>query len=107
MFTTTGSTEPMKVLEQLCAGAELLPSQLPANSSWTPEKKLAAAVLSSGLLARDREWMESEDAEWPYSFRRLCELFALEPSWVRRVVLGTDTAGPEDIPVRTRFRHAA
>ena len=85
MASETSKTE-VKVLEQFLAGGELLPSQLPSPSDWSAEKRLAAAVFSSGMMARDLDWIESEDMDWPYSFLRLCELFALEPEWVRGVV---------------------
>ncbi|MBX3027206.1 hypothetical protein KF840_20090 [bacterium] len=91
----------LAVIDDLMAGGELLPAQLPAATQWTPEKKLAAAVLASALveirdhhgnLAHRRrveealEWIALDDVEWPFSFVRLCHLFGLEVSWVRGVV---------------------
>ena len=91
----------LSVINDLMAGGEMLPSQLPTASNWTPEKRLAAAVLASALVeirdhhgnpvhrrrvAEALEWVRAEDEEWPFSFIRLCALVALEPVWVREVV---------------------
>jgi hypothetical protein len=88
-------------LDHLLAGGEMLPAQLPSPSDWSAEKKLAAAVLGSALievrdhwgdppyrrrLAQDLEWIGSDEAEWPFSFVRLCQLFDLEPDYVRQMV---------------------
>ncbi len=96
------SGEYLGVIQHLMAGAELLPSQTPsASPGWSPEKKLAAAVLASALMeirdhrasARHRNqiaqtlcWIRSADTEWPFSFLRLCDLFSLDPEWVRGIV---------------------
>lgn len=89
------------VLEHLMAAGEIVPSQTVSASDWTPEKRLAGAVLSAALveirdhygersfrrrIQQDLEWIASDDTEWPYSFVRLCELFGLEPEWVRGIV---------------------
>ena len=89
------------VLDHLLASGEMLPSQLPSASDWSPEKKLAAAVLGAALLevrdhhndlsyrrrvAEDLDWILADDHEWPFSFVRLCELFDLEPQYVRGIV---------------------
>lgn len=91
----------LSVIDDLMAGGEMLPSQLPSATHWTPEKKLAAAVLASALVeirdhhgspghrrrvAEALEWVAVDEAEWPMSFIRLCGLFGLEPEWVRGVV---------------------
>jgi len=88
-------------LDHLLASGEMLPSQLPSASDWSPEKKLAAAVLGAALLevrdhhddlsyrrrvAEDLDWISADDHEWPFSFVRLCELFDLEPQYVRGIV---------------------
>lgn len=90
-------------VEQLLAGGELMPGQLPSRSSWSPEKKLAGAVLSAALLEvrerhadpryaqrirEDVSWIFSDDRGWPYAFLPLCAQFDLDPGWVRRVVVG-------------------
>ena len=91
----------LSVIDDLMAGGEMMPAQLPSATHWTPEKKLAAAVLASALVeirdhhgnpshrrrvAEALEWVALDDTEWPYSFLRLCGLFDLDPQWVRDVV---------------------
>ncbi len=113
----------LPVLEQLIAGGEMVPAQLPSASSWTAEKRLAGAVLMSALVEiRDRhadlhyrrrvkqdlEWVFSDDVEWPFSFVRLCHLFELEPAWVRAVVDQWRNAPTAARTQRsTRYCHAA
>lgn len=113
----------ISVIDHLMAGGELLPTQLPVATSWSPEKKLAAAVLASALLeirdhhgraahrrrvAEALEWVQSEDAEWPYSFLRLCALFDLEADWVRGAVRHwTGTPREARKPVSHLYRQAA
>ena len=112
----------LAVVQQLLAGAELLPSQLPSAWDWSPEKELAAAVLAFGLMdIRDRRgdgrdclkvtaalaWVKSDDTQWPFSFLRLCDLFALDPAWVREQVEGwlrQEATGPNR---NSPYRHAA
>jgi len=118
-----GYGQDLSVIEDLMASGQMLPSQLPSSSDWTPERKLAAAVLASALveirdhglnpayrrkIAEDLEWFASEDVEWPFSFLRLCDLFDLEPAWVRQVIAGW-LAKPLDKTNRptTPYRHAA
>ena len=101
----------LSVIDDLMAGGELLPAQLPTATHWTPEKKMAAAVLASALVeVRDHhgspshrrrvsealEWIADDEATWPFSFVRLCELFALEVEWVRGVVARWAQVPPED-----------
>ena len=91
----------LSALDDLMAGGEMLPAQLPAASDWSAEKRLAAAVLASALVeirdhhgspghrrpvAEALEWIAADASSWPYSFVRLCELFGLEVDWVRGVV---------------------
>jgi len=112
--------EHLDVIQHLMAGAELLPSQTPSVSlDWSPEKRLAAAVLASALMeirdalpkhrrqvAQTLGWIRSADVDWPFSFLRLCDLFSLDPEWVRGVVrrwLRTPS-GARRIPV---YRRAA
>lgn len=118
-----GLSRGLAVIDDLMAGGELLPAQLPAASHWTPEKKLAAAVLASALVeirdhhgvpshrrrvAEALEWVQSDEAEWPYTFVRLCALFDLEPEWVRGVVARW-VATPRDArkPISFLYRQAA
>jgi hypothetical protein len=91
----------VKVVEDWLACGEILAAQMPSPSTWSPEKRLAGAVLASALvevrdrrgevgyarrLREDLQWIRSDDTEWPYSFVPLCQLFGLEPSYVRQVV---------------------
>ena len=113
----------LTVIDDLMAGGELLPAQLPAATHWTPEKKLAAAVLASALVeirdhhgspghrrrvAEALEWVALDDGEWPMSFVRLCALFDLEPEWVRGVVATWVAVPPaERKPIAYLYRQAA
>jgi hypothetical protein len=91
----------LAVIDGLMAGGEMLPSQLPVTTNWSPEKKLAAAVLASALveirdhhgspghrrrIAEALEWVHADETSWPYAFVPLCELFGLDVGWVREVV---------------------
>ena len=111
------------VVGHLLAAGEMLPSQLSSPSDWSPEKKLAGAVLAHTLIeirdhhrdphyrrriAQDLEWVGSDDAEWPYSFVPLCELFGLEPEYVRSVVAKwTQAEAPQQQRPWSAHRHAA
>lgn len=97
-------TENLKVLEHLFASGELLASQLPSQSTWSPEKRLAGAVLASGLSSGDIRWMNSNKTDWPFSFLRLCELFELDPTWVRKSFLRREQTAEAR---REMFRRAA
>lgn len=93
--------EDQRVLRDLFEGGEILPTQLPSVSCWTPEVRLAAAVLGQAMAdirwrredGKDHllvnaalRWVRSDDGDWPYAFVRVCELLRLEPAWVRRRV---------------------
>lgn len=95
------ATSNPPTVAHLLAGGELLRTQLPGANTWSPEKKLAAAVLTSALLsvrnhygdpahaetvAEDLAWIESDDGAYPFSFLTLCEVFDLESAWVRETV---------------------
>jgi hypothetical protein len=114
LLQVESSAPDVALLAHWFASGAILPSQLPSPSGWGPEKKLAAAVLGGALIeirdhchdanhrrkvADDLQWVHSDDTAWPYSFVRLCELFALEPAYVRRVVRGW-----KDAPARTAHR---
>lgn len=90
-----------RLIKHFQAGGELVAAQLPSRSTWSPEKKLAAAVLASALLhvrdhhgdvphrsavQDDLEWIQSDETRWPYSFIPLCHMLELEPQWVRQMV---------------------
>lgn len=89
------------LLEHWMTGGEIVPAQLAGGSvAWTPEKRLAAAVLSAALAevrhpqgrrgkrqsAVTLQWIASNDTAWPYSFVRLCQLFEFDVAWVRQTV---------------------
>jgi len=113
----------LAVIDGLMAAGEMLPTQLPVTTDWSPHKKMAAAVLASGLVeirdhhgnrshrrrvAEALEWVRADDASWPYAFVPLCELFGLETDWVREVVdawIGTPRAARK--PISYLYRQAA
>ena len=90
----------MSVIDDLMSGGELLPAQLPSASYWSPERRLAGAVLASALIEiRDHHGSPghrrkvAEALEWwigryrvALSFLPLCQLFDLEPDWVRGAI---------------------
>jgi hypothetical protein len=97
----TEATEQLGVLRELLIGAEILPSQLASPSHWSPELRLAAAVLAQAMAdirlrrrdGRDHiavssalRWVRASDSTWPLSFLRVCELLQLDPAWVRQSV---------------------
>jgi hypothetical protein len=112
------------VVEGLMAAGALLPEQMPAASvHWSPETRLAAAVLTSALteirsyygrrayarqVAETLAWVHSDDTVWPFAFLRLCALFGLDPDWVRATVSAW-TRQPQHAraPKRITFSHAA
>jgi hypothetical protein len=112
----------IEIIGHLLAGGEMVAAQLPSYSNWSPEKRLAAAVLAGALLEvrgrhadvhyrcrviEDLTWIASDDTEWPYSFVPLCELFGLEPEYVRDVVKRWMAAPPADARRISTRRHAA
>ncbi len=116
-------TQELHVIEHLMAGGQMLSAQVSTASNWTPEKKLGGAVLASALVeirdhhgdphyrrrtAEDLEWIHADDAEWPFSFVRLCALFELDTDWVREVVARwVATPLAERTRPGTPYRHAA
>lgn len=91
----------LAMLDHLMACGEMVAAQTPSPTNWTPEKRLAAAILASALtgvrdhagerkyrrkLAEDLDWIRSDESEWPFSFLRLCDIFGLDAGWVRGVV---------------------
>lgn len=90
-----------ETLEYLIAAGPVVATLPPRASMWSPEKRLAGAILASALVElRDHHgdrshrnlvvenlrWITTDDTAWPFSFIRLCQLFDLEPSWVRAQV---------------------
>ena len=118
----TGDEDHLGVIQHLMASGQMVAAQLPSATNWTPEKRLASAVLSSALIeVRDQageprrqqdvadtvEWIMCDDSEWPYSFVRLCQLFDLEPDWVRHVVRNWLHAGRKQARRPSVYRQAA
>jgi hypothetical protein len=83
------------------AGGEILPAQCAGRGAWTPERKLAAAVLAATLehihlhhakprrrkaVEEDLEWVFSDDETWPFAFVPLCQLVGMEPEYARASV---------------------
>ena len=111
----------LAVIDNLMAGGELLPAQLPSASNWTPEKRLAAAVLASALIeirdhhgsaphrrhvAETLRWIRAEEDGWPFGFVRLCALFDLDVDWVREEVarwINTPRGERKSIPFLYRW----
>ena len=99
---TENRSDSAFILELLFAGGALFPEQLSRPSHWPPEKELAASVLldalvevqdflnqprHKGKVAQDLEWIFFDDDDWPFSFAFLCEVFGLDPDFVRKTVL--------------------
>lgn len=125
LYQNAASETGTLTIEHWLAGGEILPAQLPVPSLWTPEKRLAAAVLRDALLgvrnassgsherktrrhevSEDLRWIYSDDMTWPYAFVPLCHEFGIEPSWVRRMVRRWQQQ-PGSERYAPRFRHAA
>ncbi len=122
MSDTQSSRGDGQVLDHLLAGGEMLPAQVPQESLWTPEKRLAAAVLTSALIAirdhhdrasrrreiaADLEWIRADDRDAPYTFLRLCDVFDLDPGWVRKNVARWLREEPGTRVPFSLHRHAA
>jgi hypothetical protein len=111
-----------QVVDHLLAGGEILASQVPEASLWSPEKRLAAAVLASALVsvrdhygrpsrrhevAADLAWIVSDDVAAPFCFLRLCDVFGLDPAWVRENVDRWRRTEPSARVPFSLHRHAA
>ena len=82
----------------------VMPSQFfPEGGDGPGERRLMRAVLKDALtvlfkydatqdrrgqrlLADAQHWLESDDADWPFSFVNVCDALGLEPSCVRERV---------------------
>jgi len=124
MFPSSGGGD-VGVIEHMLAGGEIVAAQVPSSGSWSREKKLAAAAFTSALInirdqaasahprrlrevTEDVDWVMADDFDWPYSFVRLCELFSMNPAWVRERV-NAWLASPQTHTGRrfSAHRHAA
>lgn len=112
----------LTVIQNLMAAGGIVPGQEPSPTTWTPEKKLAAAVLAGALveirdhahnpsyrrrIQEDLEWIHADEDAWPFSFVRLCALFDLEADWVRKVVQYWLESPVPGRRVSTPYRQAA
>jgi hypothetical protein len=122
---TSGMGADLAVIEHLLARGEIVSGQLPSLSTWSPEKKLAAASFTGALInirdhmhspnrrrrrevQEDIEWIASNDTSWPHAFLRMCELFSLDADWVRaRVRTWVQNPGEEKGHRFSPHRHAA
>lgn len=103
--------------ERTFFGAELtdesvLPEQfftLPMTArAHSPELSLVSAVLEDALHCYQRQWISSsrttkklareaeeyifsDDTSWPFSFVNLCEVFSLNPSYIRSTLRQIDS----------------
>ena len=115
-------TQVPSVIDDLMAAGIILPAQMSSPArDWSPEKRLAGAVLASALsdirtlygqrghqrrVTEALDWVHSSDTTWPYSFLRLCGLFGLDPEWVRAEVMRWMVT-PHRERRRMPLRHAA
>jgi hypothetical protein len=89
------------IVEDLLTAGAVIPEQHPRSLPWTPEKELAAAVLTDALVeirdhcgnpshknqvAEDLQWVYSNDGDWAFSFVELCLMLDLDPAYVRGTV---------------------
>ena len=80
----------------------VLPSQFSPGRYWTPEMRLMLAVLEDAIGTLNRAnrltdlvlrhqlcreecaWFSSEDVEWPYSFRNICDVLDINVDSFRK-----------------------
>ena len=98
-FRESGDLDAL--LDRLLVPDSLTPAQLSSPSNWSPEKRLAGAVLAAALVGirdhhrdpayraqvvEDLEWLAGTDNTWPFSFVGICQIFDLDPTWVHAQV---------------------
>lgn len=94
--------------------AILLPEQLRPRRPDCPERTLMVAVYCDAVAlirrqirgtdaARDaaRAWVATDDWDWPFSFRNLCDILELDPAAVREALRVPHVAGQGGPPCRT------
>jgi len=101
-----GELEVERMVDRVFAAPFVDARQVPSHCVSRPdsgELRLALAVLEDGLCCAIRhgdsrvreqwraaraalDWIESDDTSHFYAFERLCQLFAIEPQWLRRRV---------------------
>lgn len=122
-----GRAETDDLLERLFAAPSVDPGQVPMHGRTrleSGERRLALAILADALrcvlnhhdsrsneqrqAAREAlEWMHSDDDAPPFTFVRLCQLFDLEPDWIREAVRRRLLASRSGQAHAARTRHAA
>jgi hypothetical protein len=82
--------------------------QVRAEPTDQPEIRLMLAVMEDAVASfqrylqepsrsneriyrETRDWLESEDLEWPYSFANICEALGMRPELVRQKMLSWET----------------
>jgi hypothetical protein len=88
-------------MEPIAAPPAQFFSGLRLDASVVPEKRLMFAILQEAFVdfgrqavarsaegkdafRRVRQWFESEDTTWPFSFASICGWLDLDPTYVRR-----------------------
>jgi hypothetical protein len=95
-----------EVMERMFAAPSVDAGQVPSNGTGrieSGEMRLALAVLEDALRCALRHhesrvleqrlaarealvWMRSDDDSPPFTFVRICQLFDLDPDWIRQTV---------------------
>lgn len=75
-----------------------------------------AATVTSQAIRRElrdvRNWIQSDDVSWPFSFLNVCHALAIDPTflrrglrdWRRRGIAGDELGGPSSWRRATSFR---
>jgi len=116
-----------QVMERLFAPPSIDAGQVPMHGATrleSGEMRLALAVLEDALrctlrhhdsrlveqrqAAREAmEWIRSEDDSPPFTFVRICQLFDLDPDWIRDMVRRHVFHAQRDASRDSLARHAA
>jgi hypothetical protein len=104
----------------------ILPAQLFANgrmdASAMPEKRLLLAVLEEAVVTYQRyvtstrrrgqrlfreaeEWVVSDDASWPCSFRNVCDVLGFDVDYLRQGLLRWRDRQRSSLTPPTPYRH--
>ena len=52
-------------------------------------RSVAAPAADRRAIGEAVAYVESTDRKWPFSFENLCEAIGLDPTWLRRSLLGS------------------
>lgn len=116
-----------ELMERMFAPPSVDIGQVPMNGRTrieSGEMRLALAVLEDALrctlrhhdsrlveqrqAAREAlEWIRSDDDSPPFTFVRICQLFDLDPDWIRETVQRHVFRSPHHATPDDRTRHAA